>query len=812
MFETTPNGSSIQIIDCKKRLFDEDDSIDKEKDNVENQRRNSIKKQKIIASRYHRQIPNRPFVVLTSHQNQRYYLLEREEDDDCFKLSLNDGNKRSLLKVSVEDMIEKNVRQELEELTKSIDKSTADVENEDDSTLPIVDQYTDELWVEKFAPRAFCDLLSDIGINRTLLEWLNLWQYLVYKKELSHFRTIQARHEQIASNEAHKDRTHSIATVNKKVYPSDIQFELDACKRPLQKVALLCGSPGAGKTTLAHVVARHAGYNVIEMNASDDRSVELFRTRLETATQMREVLSKDYKPNCLLIDEIDGAPAPSIQLLVDLISRMPADSQQASSKTKKNNSFVLLRPVICICNDLYVPALKPLRQIALILNFPRIEPNVLAKRLLTISEQLNIQTDMITMNSLCAKATCDIRSCLHFMQFVVTHRNRAITKKMIESTVVLGVKDAQKSLFEIWTEILQVPQSKKTQLTLQLDDPLKRSGKVTLARRLELIDLVSSIGSYDRIYDGLFEHYLTLHFHDPKLTSIDYANQWLLFYDVMNKEMYTQQNYSFLRYAPYVALVFNLLFVTHRPIQMRYPQKQLDMQNKLRTNTAAIETMLNDIVPNIRQYLNKDILVLDILPYMLEILQPRLRQTNIALFTNKELRDIQTLIDVMVTFSLSYIQQRTATGENALVLEPPIDAVAYFSGSNDKRGLSFGTRQMIFKELLKERVKRNIRLKSDKQEMFVPVNRQVTPTPKPKHPSELIKLQPKAIPQNETIVARDFFAKFKLGPKNSQMTPKLPDQIDSASKPIERQALISFAYNEGFSDAVRCRIKIQDLL
>ncbi|CAF4493992.1 unnamed protein product, partial [Rotaria magnacalcarata] len=134
------------------------------------------------------------------------------------------------------------------------------------------------------------------------------------------------------------------------------------------------------------------------------------------------------------------------------------------------------------------------------------------------------------------------------------------------------------------------------------------------------------------------------------------------------------------------------------------------------------------------------------------------------------------------------------------------------SGSNDKHGLSFGTRQMIFKELLKERVKRNIRLKSDKQEMFVPVNRQVTPTPKPKHPSELIKLQPKAIPQNEIIVARDFFAKFKLGPKNSQTTPKLPDQIDSTNKPIERKALISFAYNEGFSDAVRCRIKIQDLL
>ncbi|CAF4179606.1 unnamed protein product, partial [Adineta steineri] len=724
MFGTTINGSSIQI-ECKKRLFDEDNVTQKDKEIIEIKEGSVIKKQKIISTRYHCQIPNEPFVVLTSHRNERYYLLVRDDDDDCFKFSLNNGNKTSLLKVSVDEILEKNIRAELEEITKTIDNpSTITIENENQSTLSTINEYTDELWVEKFAPRAFCDLLSDIGINRTLLEWLNLWQYLVYKKDISHFRTIQTRHQQIASNELNKDKNNSKGIIHKRVYPSDIQFELDTYKRPQQKVALLCGTPGAGKTTLAHVVARHAGYNVIEMNASDDRSIELFRTRLETATQMQEVLSKEYKPNCLLIDEIDGAPAPSVQLLADLISRMPVDQQQASGKTKKNNSFFLLRPVICICNDLYAPALKPLRQIALILNFPRIEQATLAKRLLTISEQLNIQSDLITLNSLCAKAGCDIRSCLHFMQFVVTQKDRTITKKIVESTAVLGVKDAQKNLFEIWTEILQVPKSTKTQLTLQLDDPLKRSGKVSLARRLQLADLVSSIGAYDRIYDGLFEHYLTLHFHDPKLTSIDYANSWLLFYDRMNTEMYTQQNYSFWRYAPYPALVFHLLFVTHRPIQMKYPQKQLEMQNKLRTNTTAIETMLHDIIPSLRQYLDKDILILDILPYMLEILQPRLRQTNIALFTNKEMRDIKTLIDVMINFNLSYIQQRAATGENILVLEPPIDTVAYFSGSAEKRGLPFGTRQMIFKELLKERVKRNIRLKSDKQEMPVLVNRQ----------------------------------------------------------------------------------------
>jgi len=48
------------------------------------------------------------------------------------------------------------------------------------------------------------------------------------------------------------------------------------------------------------------------MNASDDRNVEAFKLQLEAATQMRSVLGMSSRPNCLIIDEIDGAPAVSL--------------------------------------------------------------------------------------------------------------------------------------------------------------------------------------------------------------------------------------------------------------------------------------------------------------------------------------------------------------------------------------------------------------------------------------------------------------------------------------------------------------------
>jgi hypothetical protein len=179
-----------------------------------------------------------------------------------------------------------------------------------------------ELWVEKFKPRSYTELLSDNGTNRTMLLWLKLWDKLVFNKE----RKVK---KPLTEQEQERARWGPALP--------EVVEEWDGEGRPQQRVALLHGPPGLGKTTLAHIVARHAGYKVVEINASDDRSVEAFKKSLESATQMQSVMSEDRRPNCLVIDEIDGAPAPTIALLVSSVGWPVTPCRWPPSPAKSRN-------------------------------------------------------------------------------------------------------------------------------------------------------------------------------------------------------------------------------------------------------------------------------------------------------------------------------------------------------------------------------------------------------------------------------------------------------------------------------------------
>lgn len=49
---------------------------------------------------------------------------------------------------------------------------------------------TAELWVQKYKPCRYLDLLSDESTNRMLLRWLKLWDKVVFNKDISKKRKI----------------------------------------------------------------------------------------------------------------------------------------------------------------------------------------------------------------------------------------------------------------------------------------------------------------------------------------------------------------------------------------------------------------------------------------------------------------------------------------------------------------------------------------------------------------------------------------------------------------------------------------------
>ncbi|XP_061736812.1 chromosome transmission fidelity protein 18 homolog isoform X3 [Nerophis ophidion] len=766
--------------------------------------------------------PEGDFITVTDWTGSRVYL--RQKDTEANKVAegrmLPDSQgSLGLLAVPIGVLREQEaerrhleVVEESQRLTELLASSVNDVEDEEEDAEDSEGR-SSRLWVDRFSPRHYTELLSDDFTNRCLLKWLKLWDTVVFGRERKarplrpdRPAPVQTSFKPNQANQANPSRFKTKMEMTEEV----LEAELDQYKRPKFKVAMLSGPPGLGKTTLAHVIAKHAGYNVVEINASDDRSAEVFQKRIDTATQMKSVLGANERPNCLIIDEIDGAPAAAINILLAALNRKDGHSSDAAAeptKKKKKKETILLRPIICICNDLYVPALRALRQQAFLLTFPQTQPSRLAQRLAEISARQGMKADTGTLLLLCEKTDNDIRSCINTLQFLFGRGHKQVNSSTIQR-VSVGLKDQNKGLFHLWQEVFQLPRTKRKRIGERFEDEPGSGGGGQ--RFQHILHLASSSGEYEKVSQGLYDNFLSMRVRDPNLQSVCDALDWMGFSDRLNRVILHGQNFSLMKYLPFLSVAYHFLFAHPHVPRITYPQSHHEASSRLLSSRNAVSSMMADIPPGIRTRISHLNLTLDVLTLLLDIICPKLRPVNPQLFSSREKEQMCDLIDTMLAYNLSYRQDRTPEGQYTYVLEPRVEEVVRFPGLPPRRQLTYQAKQTISREMEQEKMRRAehaMRQRNPTREE----KKSGGPKQNKNHQQRLETIVKQTTVETKPEV--DFFGRA-VAPKPA----RVPTSDTGEKCAVLRMGKavgdsdVWFRFNEGMSNAVRRSVYIRELL
>ncbi|KAG8372753.1 hypothetical protein BUALT_Bualt12G0099600 [Buddleja alternifolia] len=641
---------------------------------------------------------------------------------------------------------------EQEEFTKALQAS---VEGPTEVVPPKAPVTHQQLWVDKYAPSSFTELLSDEQTNREVLLWLKQWDSCVFGSDIKSTTedVLSALRRHSSGSQHPKQSTKSYSGTNRGTRSNyfgsnrETRFSRDNLRahneldkgsnishvtpeiwdkrqkgfgHPEQKILLLCGPPGLGKTTLAHVAARHCGYRVVEINASDDRSSSVIEAKILDVVQMNSVIS-DSKPKCLVIDEIDGALGDgkgAVEIILKLISAekksdagkenvaQDAHSGRKSSHKKQRNSL-LLRPVICICNDLYAPALRPLRQVAKVHIFVQPTVSRVVNRLKYICNKEGVKTSSIALTALAEYTECDIRSCLNTLQFL--NKKKEILNVLEISSQVVGRKDVSKSAFDVWKEIFQKRKGKR-------DRNSNNSGS-SMSKDFEyLYSVISNRGDYDLIFDGIHENILQLHYVDPMMQKTVQCLDNLVVSDITHRYIMRTQQMSLLAYQPPLAIVMHSLIAQLEKKDIEWPKSFHRHRTVLAERMDMFHAWHNRISPYISRHLSTKSFVEDSISPMLHILSPpTLRPVALHLLSNSEKSYLGQLVNIMVSYAITYknikfdrsgiSRHEDALDASTLSLDPPISEFIHLKGYNSCHfDLALAVKQVLVHEVEKQKI------------------------------------------------------------------------------------------------------------
>ena len=305
---------------------------------------------------------------------------------------------------------------------------------------------TSELWTVKYRPRVPEDLIANPGVLKQLSDWLDQWR------------------QAYGDNAAAKT------------------------KSSVPRAALLAGPPGLGKSSAAHVVARHKGLEPIEFNASDTRSKSALQRHITELIRSHNIdryavatLARNPSDTGASTSQARSAARAHLcgnrgqVLIMDEVDGMSAGDRGGMAELNKliKTSRV---PIICICNDDASANVRTLKFSTLFLKFRRPMWSQVRKRLLQIAHAEQMPIDDAALEKLAETCKGDVRQMITLLQWYHVNRPSRLTYMDVKAAMdVFGKTFEEQSIFQAFSVFFRSPGPHLPGQTPRVDPALEAS-------------------------------------------------------------------------------------------------------------------------------------------------------------------------------------------------------------------------------------------------------------------------------------------------------------------------------------------------
>jgi replication factor C large subunit len=206
---------------------------------------------------------------------------------------------------------------------------------------------------------------------------------------------------------------------------------------PEKRAVILHGSAGIGKTSSAHALARDLGWEVIELNASDQRTAGVIEKIAGSAASMNTFFGGK---RLIILDEADN---------------IHGSADRGGMRAIAVIIKTTLQPIVLIANDVY--GLTPtIRNLCLEIKFGSVQSRSMAPALKKVCESEGISCSLDVVQQIAENAGGDFRSAINDLQAA------ASGKKVLEvEDISTSGRDVKENIFKAMQRIFKSTDCKK---------------------------------------------------------------------------------------------------------------------------------------------------------------------------------------------------------------------------------------------------------------------------------------------------------------------------------------------------------------